>query len=309
MSKGSLTVIALAAVGLSMLANGIVFAQSSLTEGSSVDWKQLVGKEVKVGRLPLCTPHTYSADLSRAGQMATIIDFQPSEIVFSDSMARRLPSNLQKTMEDAAHGGMVTFSFNDGTKLDTCGKLLQSQLTSEIDLKTGGNLPLVKPEQLLSPPNASSATVREASSKPESCPVRISRVASSGSNFGHMLIDQLTTSEFERQVDQVAHEGASKHYLDIKLINSSDKFIDGIELIAVYKNKLGDEISSQTIVPQNTKAVAPGKDVTAFAMDRSEVQQSGIGSVSVYVSRVKFASGELWQDNGSHGCISLGMVK
>jgi len=137
----------------------------------------------------------------------------------------------------------------------------------------------------------------------------VTKVTSGDGGFGHALAEGLTTSEFQRQLDQTAHGGHSKHYLDMRMRNNSSKPIAAIESVVVYANKMGDETMRDTLVSQNTKPIKPGEEHKSYAMDRAERTQNGTGDVILYISRVRFEDNTFWQDNGSHSCSLSNKVK
>ena len=265
-----------------------------------VDLKLLIGKQVTVGRMPLCSPGTYSPDLAHLGKQATVVDFRPNTKINPAALSlNRLPPLLRSQMIDAARGGRVIFKFDDGQTLDTCADLMQSQIVDGVTLAKGDSIASLaaqrkEPEQHIAE---------------QMCPVIIIKASSSGANFGHMLVDNMVNSEFQRQLDQTMHGGVGKHYLDVAARNASEKPIVGLEFSAVYQNKLGDEVGSTSFIPQNARAIAPSAEVKSSIMDRNLAAQSGVGGVKVYVLRVKFQSGESWADNGSHSCSLEGTVK
>lgn len=100
------------------------------------DLNLLVGKKVLVGRMPLCVPKTYSVNLTYAGKPATVVSYAPDPMLARTNVDR-MPANMRPMMEDARHGGRLTFRFDDGTVLDTCGNMLLSQLAPNMDLIQG----------------------------------------------------------------------------------------------------------------------------------------------------------------------------
>jgi hypothetical protein len=119
----------------------------------------------------------------------------------------------------------------------------------------------------------------------------------------------LTTSELQRQLDETLHEGEAKHFLDMRLRNSSPKPIAAVESVAVYSDRMGDESTRITLLSQNTKPIRPGKEISGSYMDRNERTLNGQGQVSLYVQRVRFQDQTMWQDNGSHSCSLSSEVK
>jgi len=117
-----------------------------------------------------------------------------------------------------------------------------------------------------------------------------------------MLVDTLTTSELQRQIDQANHGGMDKHYLDIQVRNDSGRGVEAFEFAAVYANKMGDESTSATFVSQNNKPIRTGATYKTSAMDRELVLENGNGDVTLFVARVRFEDGSIWEDNGSRSC-------
>ena len=134
------------------------------------DLHLLVGKRGVVGRMALCAPNTYTANLAYAGSAATFLGFtEPKAAGLMRSSMGRLPHNIRLQMEDAAKGGLLQVQFEDGTKLDTCGDLLWSQLATDLELAAGETIALPSaPRPLAAPPSAGSASV----SLPATVPTR-----------------------------------------------------------------------------------------------------------------------------------------
>jgi hypothetical protein len=296
------------------------------------DLQLLVGKHIVLGRLPVCTPSTYTANLAYAGKPAKVLSFEANKALRgSAGNLSRMPPNLRPMIADAKKGGILKLQFQDGKIFDTCGDLLLSQLSAGLTLAAGETVPLPAstPAEsltlaagetipLLASTPAKSLTLaagetiplpastpaKSLSSVPapvQTCPMVITG-ASSGVSLGHSLIDALTTSEFQTQLDEAAHGGKSKHYLDIRASNSSQKAVQAFEFVALYQDKMGDETTSSTYVSQNTRAIKPGDTYKASAMDRDELAQNGAGKITLSISRVRFGDDTVWQDNGSHSC-------
>jgi hypothetical protein len=259
------------------------------------DLNLLTGKKVIVGRIPLCVPNTYSVNMTYGGKLGTVVSFAPNAMPARNAAnLNRFPPNMRKTMDDARHGGRLTFRFEDGTVLDTCGDLMLSQLAPNMQLAPGETIVL---------PATSSGTLAAAgpAAPPQQCPLTVISL-SSGLSFGHALVDALTTSELQRQIDTAQNGGAGKNYLDVRLRNDSQKAIKAFEYAAVYRNTMGDEMASGTYVSQNTQPIKPGSLTKAYTMDRAERSQTGNGDVKVYISRIRFDDDTMWEDNGSHSC-------
>jgi hypothetical protein len=265
------------------------------------DLQLLVGKRVVVGRMPLCVPKTYTANLTYAGKPATVISFVRNPALEHTNL-NRTPAGLRPMMADAKKGGNLLFRFADGTELDACGSLMFSQLSANIELAPGETItgPAVVANGLGATP-AVGAAAPGAVAPVQQCPIVITKV-SSGVSVGHALVDALTTSELQRQVDQTIHGGQPKHYVDMRVRNTTEKPVVAFEFSAVYSNKMGDETTSATYVSQNPHAIKPGEDSKFSAMDRDERSQNGAGDLKLYVSRVRFTDGTFWDDNGSRSC-------
>lgn len=262
------------------------------------DLKLLTGKKVIVGRVPLCVPNTYSANMTYGGKLATVVSYAPNALLARNAAnLNRYPPNMRATMDDARRGGRLTFRFEDGTILDTCGDLTLSQLAPNMQLAPGETIAL---------PPTPSGTLAAAgpAAPPQQCPLTVMSL-SSGLSLGHALVDALTTSEFERHIDSAQNGGADKNYLDVRLRNDSQKAIKTFEYSAVYRENMGDEMASGTYVSQNTRPIKPGAITRVYTMDRAERLQAGTGDVKVYISRIRFADDTMWEDNGSHSCFKI----
>ena len=243
----------------------------------------LEGKHVIVGRLVLCEPKTFTPDLSHAGKPAIIVSFRRNDkLAHMGSMLSRLPESARSMIEDQQKGGMLSFRFEDGKVLDTCGDIGRSRIIEGIDLAPGEIV-----EATDQPSIATSGVAAIVTGRPQECPVSIIS-ASSGVSFGHALADVMTTSELERRVDRAAHGGVDKHYLDIRVLNNSKKSVKAFEFAAVYANKMGDSTTSVTYISQNDKSIASGATFKSSAMDRTQISQNGAGEVKLFISRVRF---------------------
>jgi hypothetical protein len=102
------------------------------------DLNLLVGKKVIVGRMPLCVPNSYTAKLAYAGKPATVVSYTPNAALAENAVdPKRFPPNMRAMIDDARHGGKMTFRFEDGTLLDTCGDLKLSQFAANMQLTSG----------------------------------------------------------------------------------------------------------------------------------------------------------------------------
>lgn len=269
------------------------------------DLQLLVGKKVFVGRIPLCKPDTYQTNLSYAGQIATVASIKRSTMPkVAPYMMAFMPANARDLIKDTQNGATILFRFNDGTELDTCAPYGPNKLSENVRIAAGETIthpiPPPPPEKQNSAPPVKSI---------QSCPVLVTRAVSSWGGFGHALVDALTTSRFQQQLDLVTHGGEPKHYLDMRIRNDSQTPVMGIETTAVYYNRIGDQITSSTIIPQNDKPIKPGSELRSYTMDRSALMQNGLGELEVFVSRVRFVDGTTWQDDGSHSCSFKSEIK
>lgn len=270
------------------------------------DPAQLVGKQVNVQRMPLCQPGTYTADLAHAGKLATVVSVKPNNMMppLSPKVISRLPPETRAMIEDQQKAATLLLQFEDGTKLDSCAPVGPKALANYLELAPGQSLTPVSPTthtQLVSP--------LPAVVTPQECPVSVLKVTSGDGSFGHSLAGTLTTSEYERQTDKATHEGQEKHYLDMRMLNNSDKPIRAIESVVVYSNKMGDESTHETVVSQNTKPIKPGQGYKSYLMDRSLQSANGLGDVTVYIQKIRFSNDTFWQDNGSHSCKLTSQIK
>jgi len=268
------------------------------------DPAQLVGKQVNVQRMPLCQPGTYTADLSHAGKQATVLSAKPNNMIpaLPPRALSRLTPEMRALVEDQQKAATLLLQFGDGTKLDSCAPLGPKMLAGYLEIVPGQTLvPVSHPV----PTTAASSAVTTS----QECPVAVTKVTSGDGGFGHGLADSLTTSEFERQLDQTTHEGRAKHYLDMRMHNNSMKPIRAIESVAVYSNVMGDESIHDALVSQNTKPIKPGEEYKSYFMDRSLQSANGKGEVTVYIQRIRFEDGTFWQDNGSHSCALISQIK
>jgi hypothetical protein len=182
----------------------------------------------------------------------------------------------------------------------------RSTFASDLELAPGETITLPAAQSLQQ--GLAARTGPAAGASPQQCPMSVVKVGS-GNSFGHLVVDSLTTSEFQRQVDQGNHGGMGKHYLDVQVRNDSAKAVKAFEFSAVYSDRMGDEASSASFVSQNDRPIASGAVYKTSAMDRDQFAQGGTGDVRVYVSRVRFADDSFWQDDGSRSCATKSAVK
>jgi hypothetical protein len=311
-SRSGPVVIALALVVSSIAAQNCAAQTSAGTSASNGgtsasipgDLGLLIGKRVVVGRMALCTPKTYNVNLSYSGKTAKVVSFtRNNSLDRIKGNLRSIPPSAQETMTDLMKGGLVLFEFEDGTRMDNCGSIGWSTIAAQLELAPGETVSLASDEQRPSAtaPEQFGTSPSSGATMLQSCPVSVTGL-SSGVSFAHMFVDALTTSQFERQVDETIHNGQSKHYLDVRVHNDSDKSVAAFEFGAIYLNKMGDEAASTTYISQNTRPIRPGGEMKTTAMDRETLAQTGSGEVKVYVGRVRFDDGSSWQDDGTHSC-------
>jgi len=268
------------------------------------DPAQLVGKEVNVQRMPLCQPGTYTADLAHAGKRATVVSAKPNTMMpaLSATVMSRLPPETRAMIEDQQRAATLVLLFEDGTELDSCAPVGPRKLADYLELAPG---------QTLTPVARATATqpVSPTAVIPQECPVVVTKVTSSEGGFGHGLVDDLTTSEYERQTDKVMHEGQKKHYLDMRLLNKGTKPITAIESVVVYSDVMGAETAHEALVSQNSRPLKPGQEYSGSFMDRSLQSANGLGDVTVYVEKLRYTDNTFWQDNGSRSCKLTRQIK
>lgn len=275
---------------------------SGITATIPDDLNLLVGKRVVVGRLALCTPKTYAVNLSYSGKEAKIVSFSRNQSL--DGIRRSissLPIETQSLMQDMMKGGLILFEFDDGSQLDSCASLGWKALSTQLDLSPGESISTLTSGQAAPPELPPLPPASVPGIAPTICPISIVSIKS-GVGLAHMLADSLTTSTFQRQLDEASHNGQSKHYLDVRVVNRGGKPISAFEFGSVYMNKMGDPASSSMNVSQNARPIGPGEEATSWTMDRDNLQSSGAGEVKVFISRVRFNDGTSWQDDGTHPC-------
>lgn len=287
-----------------LVVGGAAFGQAAQPKFPD-DIHLLIGKHVIVGRLPLCVPNTYTPNLSYAGKPATVLSIKENPQIYklSPEILSRIPSNFRSMMEDQAKGGTVLFQFEDGTQLDTCTLVGPNVLSQSVELAAGETItpPAEKVTEAGLSTSSSPSLGSSVTLPAQQCPVVVTSL-SSGFSLLHSFADALTTSEFERQVDKAANGGQDKHYLDMRMRNASEKPIAGFEIVTAYANKMGDRTNSATQISQNTSDIKPGEELKTYTMDRGAQSLNGVGTVTVYISRVRFSDNTFWQDDGSHSC-------
>jgi hypothetical protein len=269
------------------------------------DLHLLVGKKVSVGRLPLCEPNTYSVTLLYAGQVATVIAVKKGHLPkLSSAVLARMPDSSRDLLIDAENAGTLLLQFSDGKQFDTCGPIGPSRLSQDMNLAPGETVPMPEPSPAPAPSRPVTGSIPTSQPGPTTgeCPVVVTAVSSGDGGFRHALADALTTSEFERQLDETEHGAQAKHYLDFSVRNASDKAILGVEAVAQYTNRMGDALASSTLVSQNTRPIKPGEEYRVYSMDRAQWVQSGVGDVTLFINRVRFTDGTFWADSGGHSC-------
>ena len=291
----------------------LVMAAAMIITGSALgqdqlaipdDLSRLIGKNVLVGRLPLCEPKTFVVNMTYAGKQATVISFVKAAVAqVPPNVANQMAPSLLALMEDSRKGGVLLFQFEGGMKLDTCVAQGLKQIADNLELVAGQTMtPEPIKQSIASSVNATASQPNAASTPPQECPLVVTKITSGDGGLRNAFAEALTTSEFQRQLDETMHDGKKKHFLGVRIRNNSQKRVLAFESVVVYSNKMGDETLRNTLMSQNTKPLAPGQDYKSYAMDREEYTQTGAGQVSLHISRVRFDDNTFWLDNGSHSC-------
>jgi hypothetical protein len=137
-----------ALLGLSLVASAFGQGQDSRPPDQLTiqDPAQLVGKKIKVNRLPLCEPGTYNADLNHAGMEATVVSAKPSKFpVLSKSVLDKLSPDMRDMMLDQQKSALLLLQFGDGASRDTCAAFGPKKLAEYIELAPGQTLVPVEP--------------------------------------------------------------------------------------------------------------------------------------------------------------------
>jgi hypothetical protein len=163
-----------------------------------------------------------------------------------------LPPNLRATFADQKRGGVLSFRFEDGTVLDTCGNLGLSALAPNLELAAGETI-----EQPVGVLVVAAFAAEVPGGPQQQCPLAVTDL-SSGVSLAHAIVDTLATSEVERQIDSARHGGAGNNYLDIRVRNDTQQSIAAFEFAAAYSNRMGDETTSATYISQNDRPIKPG---------------------------------------------------
>ena len=303
--------IALALTVLSVAAQNSIAqtpVDTSVSGGASVsipdDLNLLVGKQVVVGRMALCVPKTYNVNLSYSGKTAKVVSFtRNASLDGIKGNLRSLPPSTQAMMTDLMKGGLVQFEFGDGTRLDNCGSIGWATIAAALELAPGELISLPAKDQSVAAltPGLAGALPPTGAVIPQKCPVSVAGL-SSGVSLTHMFVEALTTSEFERQVDETIHNGQTKHYLDVRVHNDSERPVAAYEFGTIYMNRMGDPSATAAYISQNSHPIKPGGDDKTSTMDRDLSAQSGTGQVRVYITRIKFDDGSTWQGDGTRSC-------
>jgi hypothetical protein len=270
---------------------------------------ELVGKKVIIGRLPLCQPNTFTADISHSGKQATVVSAKPSKSPqLPNNVLNRMPPESRAMFEDLKNAATLLFEFEDGTKLDSCAPIGPKRIAESLELAPGQIVePVAKPvpsfNETAAAPSPGTATAAQ------DCPVVVTKVSSSDGGFAHALADAMTTSEFQKQLDSTLNGGKGKHYLDMRMKNVGSKDIRAVESAVVYSNAMGDENSRDTLVTQNTKPFKVGRELKSFFMDRTSQSANGRGDITIYIQRVRFEDNTFWQDHGSRSCKLTSAIK
>jgi hypothetical protein len=102
----------------------------------AIDLTQLAGKRVKVLRIPLCQPGTYTVDLTYAGKQATVLSANKQTMAtpVSSNILDRMPPAARATLEDLYASVTLLLQFDDGTKLDTCAPIGPRKIGDSVEL-------------------------------------------------------------------------------------------------------------------------------------------------------------------------------
>jgi hypothetical protein len=102
----------------------------------AIDLAQLAGKRVKVLRIPLCQPGTYTVDLTYAGKQATVLSVNKQTMAtpVSSNILDRMPPAARATLEDLYASVTLVLQFDDGTKLDTCAPIGPRKIGDSVEL-------------------------------------------------------------------------------------------------------------------------------------------------------------------------------
>jgi hypothetical protein len=106
------------------------------------DLNQLIGKQVKVQRMPLCQPGTFTHVLDYAGKQATVISLKPSSLIppISKKTMDMMKPEARAIIEDARKASTILLQFEDGTRLDSCAPIGPSRVSNYVDLAPGQTL-------------------------------------------------------------------------------------------------------------------------------------------------------------------------
>ena len=272
--------------------------------------KNLIGKKAVAQRVPFYQPGTYQTiPDSYAGQTVTIIDVKPSAMYaampkLSASQMASLPQESRENIENVREASTVVVEFADGMKADTGAlPVMPSTLPSYL---------AVLPTQQSNVPGSVSPPTQTATLAPSpivaivkansECPLIVTKATSTNGGFGHALAEAMTKSEFERAMEKANAGGNDPHYLDVRMRNGSDKAVRAIEAFVLYADAMGDSGPQTTLLTQNDRDIKPGGEYRGYSVDTSQRSSNGIGDVTVFVNRIRYADNTFWLDNGSHSC-------
>jgi hypothetical protein len=100
-------------------------AVASAPQPAATDLTQLAGKRVKVLRIPLCEPGTYTANLTYAGKQATVLSAKKSTamVPLSSRILDKMPPESRAMLDDLYASATLLLRFDDGVELDTCAPI------------------------------------------------------------------------------------------------------------------------------------------------------------------------------------------
>ncbi len=112
----------------------------SVPQPAVIDLTQLAGKRVRVLRIPLCQPGTYTVNLTYAGKQATVLSAKKSTamVPLSPSMLDKMPPASRAILDDLYASVTLLLRFDDGVDLDTCAPIGPRKLSDSMELVEDG---------------------------------------------------------------------------------------------------------------------------------------------------------------------------
>jgi len=101
-----------------------------------IDLTQLAGERVKVMRIPLCQPGTYTVNRTYAGKQATVLSARKSAalVPLSSSILDKMPPASRAMVEDFYASATLLLRFDDGVELDTCAPISPRNFSDSMEL-------------------------------------------------------------------------------------------------------------------------------------------------------------------------------